>query len=90
MLRWADGVDDVVTSAVSRGLDDLARLEMVERYEHGPDLGLADGNWDYVIVGDFADADAYLAYAGDEAHQRLIRELIRPNIVDRAAVQYRL
>lgn len=40
-------------------------------YTIGSDAGLRDGNWDFVIVADFADVDAYRVYDADEAHNAL-------------------
>ncbi len=88
MFRWADGVSDDTKNEISVGLDRLATLDAVSSYHHGPDLGVSDGNWDYGIVGDFADEAAYRTYATEEGHLELIADLIKPNISARAAVQY--
>ena len=88
MFSWNEGVDDGTRSAISAALDGLAGLDMVADYRHGPDLGLADGNWDYVVVGDFATAEDYRAYAADPDHRAVVADLIAPNIKARAAVQY--
>jgi hypothetical protein len=88
LFKWADGATAEAKATVAAGLDELAGLDMVSAYQHGPDAGLSEGNWDYVIVADFADADRYLAYAADEAHVTFIVDHLRPNISGRAAVQY--
>lgn len=88
MFTWNDGVGDDVVEAVRAGLDRLAELDVVAAYRHGPDAGIADGNWDYAVVGDFATVDDYRVYAADPDHVALIGELIRPNIAARAAVQF--
>ncbi len=90
MFRWADDVDEETKSAISAGLDKLAELPSVAAYAHGPDAGVSEGNWDYVVVGDFASVDDYKAYATDTGHLELIAELIKPAISARAAVQYHL
>ena len=90
MFKWSDGVGDDAKAAISSGLDELAALPFVAAYEHGPDAGVSDGNWDYVVVGDFATVDDYRTYATDAGHQQLIADLIKPNISARAAVQYHL
>lgn len=48
------------------------------------------GNFDYVVVGDFADAQAYLVYRDHPVHQQLITEVLAPLIAERSAVQYEL
>lgn len=90
MFTWNDDVTDEAKAAIADGLDRLASLPGVVKYVHGPDAGLVDGNWDYVVTGDFEDRDAYLGYAVDEGHVELITTMIRPNISARAAVQFEL
>jgi hypothetical protein len=88
MFTWADNVSDTTKAAISAGLDELAELDCVTAYQHGPDAGISDGNWDYIAVGDFASVEDYRTYATDAGHLLLITDLIKPNISGRAAVQY--
>lgn len=90
MFKWADGATDEAKAAVSAGLDELAKLEVIAAYHHGPDAQISDGNWDYVAVGDFASVADYQAYAVAADHVELIANVIRPNISARAAVQYNI
>lgn len=90
MFKWNEGVTDETKASVGAGLDALADLPSVSAYQHGGDLGISDGNWDYVVVGDFDNADDYAGYATDPGHLELIADLIKPNISARAAVQYEL
>ncbi len=89
MFKWADGVDADHVAAVAAGLDNLAAtIDQIKRYRHGPDIGLSDQNFDYVVVGDFDSADDYVAYRDHPVHQAFIAELIAGRISERAAVQY--
>ena len=88
MFRWKPETPPATIEAIRAELDQLAEMDAVSEYRHGPDAGLAEGNFDYVVVGEFDDEDAYRSYATDENHLRVVTELIRPNITDRAAVQY--
>jgi len=88
MFTWADDVSEESKAAISAGLDQLASLDCVAAYHHGPDAGISDGNWDYVAVGDFDSVDDYRTYASDAGHLQLIADMIKPNISGRAAVQY--
>ena len=90
MFTWNDDVTDEAKAAIGAGLDKLAQLDVVAAYQHGPDAGVSEGNWDYVVVGDFASIDDYKVYATDAGHLALIADLIKPNINGRAAVQYHL
>lgn len=88
MFKWNDEATEEAKAAICSGLDALAQLDAIQTYTHGPDARVNDGNWDYVVVGDFATVDDYRIYATDPAHLELISELIRPNIAGRAAIQY--
>lgn len=88
MFRWNSDTPTDVIATVQAGLDGLAQLDAVHEYRHGPDAGLAEGNFDYVVVGDFLSVEDYRAYATDEGHVALIKEHIAPNISERVAVQY--
>ena len=56
MFTWADGVPDDMKAKVAEELDTLPGLiPEIQKYEHGPDAGLSDGNYDYCAVADFAD-----------------------------------
>ena len=89
MFRWTADATDEAKAAVARGLDGLpGAIPEIAAYRHGPDAGLADGNWDHVVVGDFADEAAYLEYRDHPVHQALIADHIRPIVAERAAVQY--
>ncbi len=89
MFRWSDEVTDEAKQAVAEGLGRLPEvIPEIRAYAFGPDAGIREGNWDFVVVGDFDDVESYLAYANDATHQALIAEHIAPNIAERAAVQY--
>lgn len=87
LFRWKPEVTDEQRATVARGLDELAELAVVQAYVHGPDAGLREDNWDYVVVADFETEDDYATYAADPGHVELIKSHIAPNIDARAAVQ---
>jgi hypothetical protein len=88
LFRWNPDATDEAKAAVSRGLDEMAKLECVATFVHGPDAGLVDGNWDYVVNAEFDSADRYREYAENTDHLTLIAEVIRPIVSGRAAVQF--
>jgi len=65
-------------------------LAGVRAYHIGPDAGLADGNFDFAVVGDFDDAASYLAYREHPAHRAIIEQIIAPITRERVAIQYEL
>jgi hypothetical protein len=70
----------LAAAAVLPALDAMRALELdgvVDR-RIGTDLGLREGNFDYVLTFDFEDEAAYRAYDQDEEHNRIRRELFAP------------
>jgi hypothetical protein len=89
MLEWNDDVDAAHVEATAAALDALvATIPEVGDYRHGPDLGLTDGNYDYVIVGEYASVDDYVTYRDHPDHQQVIADYIKDRVSARAAVQY--
>ena len=82
----ADAPDQI--AAALRSLPGL--IPELRRYDLGGDARINDGNYDFAVVADFDDVDGYLAYRDHPEHQRILRELIRPTIDGRAAVQFEL
>ncbi len=91
MFRWNDAVDAAHVGVVGARLDALVEaIPEIRSYHHGADVGVNDGNYDYVVVGDFASLGDYLVYRDHPAHRALITELIAGRVTDRAAVQFEL
>ena len=89
MFKWNDDVDADHVDAVGVALDTLvASIPQVVEYNHGPDVRLTDGNYDYVIVGEYASVDDFVAYRDHPDHQAFVQRFIAGRIAARAAVQY--
>ena len=89
MFEWVDGVDNADIDAMADALDALvATVPEVVSYVHGPDVGISEGNFDYVIVGEYASVEDYVVYRDHPEHQRIIAELVKPHVAKRAAVQF--
>lgn len=89
MFKFRDDADEAQRQAVHDAIATMPEATGVtEAYTFGPDLGLAEGNFDFAVVGDFADQEAYLTYRDHPEHQRIVFDIIRPAITDRAAIQF--
>ena len=89
MFKWSDGVDAEHVERVRNGLSALpAEIDVIRDYVHGSDLGVSDGNYDYVVVADFDDVDDFRTYRDHPQHVLVVDELIKGHVSDRAAVQY--
>ena len=91
MFRFREDADEAQRQAVHDAIAAMPEATGVtEAYAIGGDLGLAEGNFDFAVVGDFADRAAYETYRDHPEHRRIVAEIIRPAITDRAAIQYEI
>ncbi|MDP9403125.1 MAG: Dabb family protein [Actinomycetota bacterium] len=89
VFRWTAGTTDQQVQALHHALGHLpAAIPALRQYRTGPDAGLVNGNWDFAVVADFDDAEGWRVYTAHPAHQKVIVELIKPVLAERAAVQY--
>ena len=87
--RLRPGADEERLARALEGIRALTVEGMVE-VRVGRDAGLREGNWDYAITADFADAEAYRRYDLDEEHNRLRREHFGPVSAEIARLQFEL
>lgn len=91
LFRFNPGATDVEKQSLRDGLSELGNsISEIQRYEFGDDLALADTNFDFAVVADFADTADFRTYAAHPLHQKLITELVRPILAERVAVQYEI
>ncbi|MEM6708262.1 MAG: Dabb family protein [Pseudomonadota bacterium] len=88
LLRFHNHVDSEAIDGLDQTLADLSSLPMIRDYRFGRDLKLADGNVDYAIIADFANAAAYEVYAQDPVHLDILKQRIRPLVAERTALQF--
>lgn len=85
-FKWdRDGVDGERIATALRAL--VGGLHGVVDYRCGPDAGVTPGACDFAVVGTFTDREAFAAYRDHPEHQRILKELILPNIDTRTVVQ---
>jgi hypothetical protein len=92
MFQWRTDVPSGQVEAALEGLRVWGEqaAQYASAFSLGTDAGINQGNYDAVVVADFADRDAYLGYRDDERHQAMIKEHILPTVAARSAVQYEL
>ena len=91
MFRWTPNWTDDQRVAVENALGELPGVvPTIRSYHFGSDIGINQGNFDFVVVADFDDVEGFLVYRDHPQHQRVIAELIAPFIETRNAVQYEL
>ncbi len=89
MFKWVDDIDPNHVAKVRERLDTMPVLvEEILAYSHGADVGVTEGNFDYVVVADFANVADFRTYRVHPDHILLIEEVITAYVAQRATVQY--
>lgn len=85
-FKWRDeDYDDRGIADALRGL--VAHFDGVRSYLCGSDVGLTPGANDFAVVGTFDDRASFIAYRDHPEHQRILAEMIGPNLQSRTVVQ---
>lgn len=83
--------DDVSPDQVDDLADALRALpstiESIRSYGCGRDLEAIEGTWDFAVIGDFDDLDAYRAYANHPDHVAVVEHHVKPILHTMARVQ---
>jgi hypothetical protein len=91
VFRWNENATEERRRTLVERLRALpAAIPEIAAYAVGEDAGVNPGNFDFAVVADFADRDAYVVYRDHPAHRAVIDECLTPILAERAAVQYEL
>jgi Stress responsive A/B Barrel Domain len=91
LFRWRDDTTEEQTRTLADRLRELPGvIPELQAYAVGGDAGVNPGNFDFAVVADFADQDAYLVYRDHPEHRKVIDECVTPIVAERCAVQYTL
>jgi hypothetical protein len=91
LFRWREDATAEQTRTLEDRLNELPGvIPELRSYSIGGDAGINDGNFDFAVVADFADRDAYLVYRDHPTHRKVIDECVTPIVAGRCAVQYSL
>ncbi|WP_030164116.1 Dabb family protein [Spirillospora albida] len=89
LFKWVEGTTTLQQEEVAAKLRELpGAIPEIREYSVGMDAGVNPGSWDFAVVADFADRDAYLAYRDHAAHRAVIDTFVSPLVAERAALQY--
>jgi hypothetical protein len=85
-FKWLD--DDFADGGIADALRDLVtRFDGISSYLCGSDIGLTPNAYDFAVVGTFDDRESFTAYRDHPEHQRIVTEMIAPNLQSRTVVQ---
>ena len=85
-FKWNDGFSGEPVAAALRDL--IPQLDGVQSYLCGCDVGMSPGTYDFAVVGIFDSREHFLAYRDHPEHQRILTEMISPNLADKTFVQW--
>lgn len=89
MLRFNREATETQKQAFYDGLARLPRvIDVIRRYEFGPDLRLAGENPDMALVADFDSEEDWRAYQEHPAHQVVVQDLLAPIVAETIRAQY--
>jgi hypothetical protein len=91
VFRWHPDATEEQKRTLKDRLTELpGRIPEIDAYAVGGDAGINPGNFDFAVVADFADREAYAVYRDHPVHRAVIDECVKPIVAERAAVQYEL
>jgi Stress responsive A/B Barrel Domain len=89
LIRFKDEVTPAEVEKMEAGLRALPdKISAIEAYAFGRDLGVSKQTWDYAIVADFADVEAFHAYQVDPDHVEVVTYLTGPLTAEIQRVQF--
>jgi Stress responsive A/B Barrel Domain len=89
VFQWSDSAPSDLSDTLAERLSKLPSLvPEIRGYSCGADAGLREGNFDFAVVADFDDVEAWRVYMANDEHQAVIAELVTPNLGTRVVVQF--
>ena len=87
-FKWKEDTAPATVERVTDALTALvAQLGGVQSYLCGANIGLTPSAYDYAVVGTFATRGDFEKYRDHPEHQRILGELIVPQLDRRTVVQ---
>lgn len=94
MYRWADHVDTVHVDRVRAAFDALVdgadRVDGLGDLAHGPDVGVSEAAYDYLVVADFESVAEWRVFRDHPRHMLLVEELIVGHVAEQASGQFHI
>ena len=91
IFRLIDDVPEGTLESLCQGLAQLAQtIPQIGNYTYGQDLGLRAGNFDFAVVADFEDAEAFAGYVTHPDHQAFVQDQLTPVVAERVALQFEI
>lgn len=91
LFRFKEEAPTDTRQSLEEGLFQIAQtISVISSYEYGGDLGLREGNFDFGVVADFADAADFENYVNHPDHLAFLNERLLPVLAERVSLQFEL
>lgn len=88
LMRFPDAVDPEYLARMDRAVAELAAsVPEVLSSTGGADASGKEENFDYAIIFDFNDAEAYERYRAHPAHRAFIAEFMKGRAIEKVRIQ---
>ena len=88
LFRIKEGTPPEAVQAFSDALTDMVpKIDVIRTYEHGPDLGAAEGTYDYAVIAGFDSVEDYHTYSGHPVHVHVVETYAKPIVGGSVRVQ---
>jgi hypothetical protein len=89
LIRWTAEATEQEKQAVAAELLRLSTsFPRIREIRLGADAGIRPDNFDFAVCVDFDSSEDYLAYRDDFRHQRVVNDVIRPVMAERAGAVF--
>ncbi len=88
LFRVKEGTPGEQVQAFSDALTEMVpKIDVIRHYEHGPDLGAAEGTYDYAVLATFDTVEDYRTYASHPDHVHVVENYVKPIVGGSVRVQ---
>jgi hypothetical protein len=87
-IRWAEGVSDEDKQGYRDAVEALRAIPELLSLTWGDDAGHFEGNFDFVVVQDFADFASAQVYVHHPVHQSYVHDHASRVVGERVIVQH--
>ncbi len=89
LLQLKDETTSEDLQAIKASLASMpGTIPQIENYSFGQDLAVSPNTADLAIVADFADTEAFQTYAKHPHHVAAVRDIIKPHVSGKTAMQF--
>ena len=88
MYRWHEGLSTEDLRGFREALERLRAIPELIDMTCGDDVGLFEGNFDFVVVMDFAEFESARRYVAHPLHQTYVRDYANRVVAERVIVQH--